>query len=123
MDKEKLKEFEEAEELGCEQEWDRENKQCIMSDGRVVPTWAWNEESPPFYWRDYGLVDDQLYEVPKYFCPICSMTYLVPKDIVKYLLMSRDIHLDDIEAEIRETFGTQQALQEFLKGEKKDEDS
>ena len=59
------------------------------------------------------------YEVSKKLCPICSFETIRKKDILSYLLKKYGIsNLDEIVKECKEKFKNYQAFQDYLRGNK-----
>lgn len=62
-----------------------------------------------------GNDDDWRYEIPAENCPICSMAYIAPEKIIKYIFLDAEVSLDDIKKEIVDKFKNVKELDEFLK--------
>ena len=55
------------------------------------------------------------YELPTWMCPICLMGEVMPKDMVKYLLKSRNLLKKEVVREIGEKFESFDDFQKYLK--------
>jgi radical SAM protein with 4Fe4S-binding SPASM domain len=78
-----------------------------------LPDEWYNEEDSI---EKYGLSDDDRYEVPQQFCPICSMTQICNSDCISYMYKKYNTNNEELAKEIRDKFSNYDEFCNYLKG-------
>jgi hypothetical protein len=62
----------------------------------------------------YGLSEEDQYEVPEEFCPICSMNIICDIDCVTYIYKKYNTNNKELAAEIRSKFNTYKEFIDYI---------
>lgn len=79
------------------------------------------DELPDGYWKDpdriekYGLMGDDLYEIPSEFCPVCCMNIICNDDCIAYLYKKYSTNNKELADEIKKKFSSYDEFREYLK--------
>ena len=86
-----------------------------MGSEDILDNIPYKDYYKPEVYEKYGIADDQQYECPAEFCPVCQMVHVDANDIMRYLHKLLNMDRDTVIAAIKDRFKTYEALQEFLK--------
>lgn len=88
---------------------------------RFEENWSENYEDLPKDWYEdkdriekYGLSDDDRYEVPTQFCPICTMNFICNNDCISYLYKKYQTDNKKLAKEIKDKFVTYKDFVKYL---------
>ena len=59
--------------------------------------------------------EDEFYEVPAVYCPICTLDFVTNEMMLTYLLNKASLKRDDVSKEIKESFKDYSEFSKFLK--------
>jgi len=65
--------------------------------------------------EDLAMDYDFRYDMSQKYCPICNLSTYIDKDMLSYLLKSKELTSEDILNEIKIKFGTYDSFKEYLK--------
>jgi len=60
---------------------------------------------------------DCRYDLSEKYCPICNLSTYIDKDMLAYLLKSRELVGDEVLREIKIKFGTYKSFKNYIKGD------
>lgn len=69
--------------------------------------------------ESYDENEEGNYNIPEKNCPICQMTAIDKKDLLKFLLKEKGVTEKDMLKEINDKFKKYDEFKEFIKGDKK----
>lgn len=78
-----------------------------------LPSHYWEE---PDYLEKYGIGDDDLYEIPSKFCPVCNFSAFSPTEVINYLFKRDGLTMKKIFEEIKSKFSSYDEFNKFLYG-------
>jgi len=78
-----------------------------------LPSHYWEE---PDYLEKYGIGDDDLYEIPSKFCPVCNFSVFSPTEVINYLFKRDGLTMKKIFEEIKSKFSSYDEFNKFLYG-------
>ena len=64
--------------------------------------------------EDLAMDYDFRYDMSQKYCPICNLSTYIDKDMLSYLLKSRDLTSENILNEIKTKFGTYDSFTKYL---------
>jgi hypothetical protein len=85
-------------------------------DDMYAANLPYEDYGKPETYRRYGLGDDDRYEVPAEFCPVCQMKFVSPAELDKYIYRIHNLKQKEVIDEIRSKFDSYDEFVRFLNG-------
>ena len=64
---------------------------------------------------EYGIGEDDLYDIPPEFCPVCQFEVITSDDALSYVYKKYNIKMEDIKKEIKTNFSSYDTFIKYLK--------